>query len=150
VGESAEVSVESTDAWLESLQSLLGVMSHAMYTVKTRWGYSSTCFLIEPWHIKENLAMAEDIPKTDSLCYCVLIVMEVTSVDCDWEIPKTKCFKNIKKLPSKYHANGKAWMMTEIFCLFLLSLNAQMGGAKQTNDYFCRQLCSACQRYILC
>jgi hypothetical protein len=34
---------------------------------------------IEPWHIKENLAMAENIPKTDSLCYYVLIVMEVTN-----------------------------------------------------------------------
>jgi hypothetical protein len=54
--------------------------------------------------------MAENIPKTDSLCCYVLIVMEVTktSADCDWEIPETKCFKNVKKLPTKYHANGKA------------------------------------------
>ena len=28
---------------------------------------------------KENLAMAENIPKTDSLCYYVLIVMGVTN-----------------------------------------------------------------------
>jgi len=28
---------------------------------------------------KENLAMAENIPKTDSLCYYVLIVMDVTN-----------------------------------------------------------------------
>ena len=75
-----------------------GVMNHAMYTIKTRRGYSSTCFLIEPWCIKENLAMRENIPKTDSLCYYVLIVMEVTSADCAWEIPETKCFKNVKKI----------------------------------------------------
>jgi hypothetical protein len=56
-----------------------GVMNHAMYTMQMRWGYSSTCFLKEPWRIKENLAMAENIPKTDSLFYYVLIVMEVTS-----------------------------------------------------------------------
>jgi hypothetical protein len=29
--------------------------------------------------------------------------------------PKPRCFKNIKKLPSKYHANNKAWMTTDIF-----------------------------------
>jgi hypothetical protein len=78
-GESAEVYVESTDAWLESLPSLLGVMNHAIYTMQTRWGYSLMCFLIEPWRIKWNLAMAENIPKTGSLCYFVLIVMEVTN-----------------------------------------------------------------------
>jgi hypothetical protein len=54
-------------------------MNHAMYTMQTRRGYSSTCFLIEPWRIKENLAMAGNVPKTDSLCYCVLIVMEETN-----------------------------------------------------------------------
>jgi hypothetical protein len=43
--------------------------------------------------------MAENIPKTDSLCYYVLIVMEEKkSANCDWEIPETKCFKNVKKI----------------------------------------------------
>jgi hypothetical protein len=65
-------------------------MNHAMYTVQTRRGYSSTCFLIEPWRIKEKLALQENIPKTDSLCYYVLIVMEVTSAYCDQEILETK------------------------------------------------------------
>ena len=40
---------------------------------------------------------------------------------------KPRCFKNVKKLPVKYYANSKAWMTTEIFCLFLHSLDAQMG-----------------------
>jgi hypothetical protein len=34
--------------------------------------------------------MAENIPKTDWLFYYVLIAMEVTSAECDWEIPETK------------------------------------------------------------
>jgi hypothetical protein len=55
------------------------VMNHAMYTTQTRRGYSSMCFLIELWCIKEKLAMEENILKTDSLCYCVLVVMEVTN-----------------------------------------------------------------------
>jgi hypothetical protein len=54
-------------------------MNRAMYTMQTRRGYSSTCFLIEPWRIKENLAMAENIPNIDSLCYYVLIMMEATN-----------------------------------------------------------------------
>ena len=41
--------------------------------------------------------------------------------------PNPRCFKNVKKLPTKYQVNGKAWMMTEIFCSFLHSLDAQMG-----------------------
>jgi hypothetical protein len=65
------------------------VVNHAMYTTQTRRGYTSTCFLKKPWRIKEKLAMEENIPKTDSLCYSV-IVMEVTSADCDREIPETK------------------------------------------------------------
>ena len=47
------------------------------------------------------------------------------SAGCDWEIPETKCFKNVKKFPTKYHANGKAWLTTVIFYSFLHSLDAQ-------------------------
>jgi hypothetical protein len=43
---------------------------------------------------------------------------------------KPRCFKDSKILPIKYHANSKAWMMTEIFCLFLHSLDTQMGAQK--------------------
>jgi hypothetical protein len=75
-GESAEVSVKSTDAWLESLPSLLEGYDHAMYTTQTRRGYSSTYFLKESWRIMEKLAMEENIPKTDSLCYSVLRVLK--------------------------------------------------------------------------
>jgi hypothetical protein len=55
-GESAEVSVKSTDAWLERLYLYWKAMNHVMYTMQMRRGYSSTCFLVEPWRIKENLA----------------------------------------------------------------------------------------------
>ena len=126
-GESAEVSVESTDAWLESLPSLL-------------WGYepcdvynadkTGLFFIVLPDRTlayKGDSCHGRNIPKTDSLCYYVLTVMEVTSAACDWEIPKTKCFKNIKTFPTKYHTNGKTRMMTEIFCSFLHSLEVQMG-----------------------
>jgi hypothetical protein len=40
--------------------------------------------------------------------------------------PKPRCFKDIKKLHSKYHANNKAWMTTDFF-LFMFSLDASMG-----------------------
>jgi hypothetical protein len=74
-GESAEISVEM-HGW-KVCHLYWRVMNHAMYTKQMRRGYFSMCFLIEPWRIKENLAMAENIPKTDSLFYYVLIVMEV-------------------------------------------------------------------------
>jgi hypothetical protein len=45
--------------------------------------------------------------------------------------PKPRCFKKVKKLSTKYHANGKAWMTTESFCSFLHSLDMQMGVQKR-------------------
>ena len=104
------------------------VMNHATYTMQTWRGYPSTCFLIEPWRIKENIAMAENIRKTYSLCFYVLIVMEVTNKCQLWlgNNPKLLCFKNVKKFPTKYHANGKSWMTAEIFCSVLHSLDEQM------------------------
>jgi hypothetical protein len=39
---------------------------------------------------------------------------------------KPRRFKDGKRLPIKYHTNSKAWMMTEIFCSFLHSLDTQM------------------------
>ena len=103
-------------------------MNHAMYTIQTRQGYSSTCFLIERWRIKESLAMEENFPKTDSLCYYVLIVMGVTNKCRLWlGNPRNQgASRTLKKLPIKYHANSKAWMTTEIFCSFLHSLDAQI------------------------
>ena len=50
--------------------------------------------------------------------------------------PKPRCFKNVKKLPSKYHASGKPWMMTEIFCSFLHSLDTQMGAQNRQITLF--------------
>jgi hypothetical protein len=43
--------------------------------------------------------------------------------------PKPSYFKEGKKLPIKYNANSKAWMMTD-FCSFLQSLDTQMGAQK--------------------
>jgi len=77
-GESAEVSVESTDAWLESLQSLSGGYEpHNVHDADEMGLF----FNVLPDRIlayKGESCMAENIPKTDSLCYYVLIVMEVT------------------------------------------------------------------------
>ena len=72
--------------------------------------------------------MAENIRKTYSLCFYVLIVMEVTNKCQLWlgNNPKLLCFKNVKKFPTKYHANGKSWMTAEIFCSVLHSLDEQM------------------------
>jgi hypothetical protein len=73
------VSVKSTDARLESLPSLLeGYESRDVFNADET-GLFVICFLKEPWCIREKLAIEENIPKTDSLCYCVLILMEVTN-----------------------------------------------------------------------
>src|SRR5215510_14337326 len=128
-GESAEVCVKSTDAWLESLPSLLE-------GYEPRVVYSS-----------DEMALFFNVLPDRTLAYKVeschggkhfkdrlTVLLCVNSDGSDKQVPivigkspKPRCFKNVKKLPIKYHANSKAWMMTEIFCSFLHSLDAQMG-----------------------
>jgi hypothetical protein len=79
VGESDEVSVKSTNALLESLPSLLEGYEPRDVFNADETGLLFIWFLKETWCIKEKLAMEGNIPKTDSLCYHVLIVMEVTN-----------------------------------------------------------------------
>jgi hypothetical protein len=121
VGESAEVSVKSTDAWLESLPrdvynadetglffNLLPERTLA-YKVETCLGGK---------YSKDRLTVL--------LC--------VNSDGGDKQVPimigkfsKPRCVKDVKKLPIKCDANSKAWMTTEIFCSFLHSLDTRMG-----------------------
>src|SRR5215813_13301821 len=92
------------------------VMNHAIYTVQMRRDCSSTRFLIETWRIMENLVTAENIPDRLTVLLCV------HSDGSDKQVPrvigksqKPRCFNSVKKLPTKYHTNGKAWIRTEIF-----------------------------------
>ncbi|GFT08809.1 tigger transposable element-derived protein 6 [Trichonephila clavipes] len=39
---------------------------------------------------------------------------------------KPRCFKGINSFPTKYHSNKKAWMATELFNEWLVSLNSDM------------------------
>jgi hypothetical protein len=86
--------------------------------------------------------------------HSLTVLLCVNSDGSDKKVPivtgksrKPRCFKNVKKLPTKYHANGSAWMTMDFLFSppFFISAN---GGTKQTSS-FCRQLCSASQRYIL-
>jgi hypothetical protein len=124
-GESAEVSVKSTDAWLECLPSLLeGFEPRDVYSAdetglffnvlpdRTLVYKGETCH--GGRHTKDRLTVL--------LC--------VNSGGSDKQVPivigkssKPRCFKDVKKLPIKYYANSKAWMTTEIFCSFLHSLD---------------------------
>jgi len=128
-GQSAEVSVESTDAWLESLPSLLGGYEpHNVYNADK----TGLFFNVLP---DRTLAYkGESCNGGKHSIDRLTVLLCVNSDGSDKQVlivirksPKPRCFKNVKKLPTKFHANGKAWMTTEIFCLFLHSSAAQMG-----------------------
>jgi hypothetical protein len=123
-GESTEVSVKSTDAWLQSLPSLLeGYEPRDAYNAdktglffnvlpdRTLAYKGETCHGGK--HSKDRLTVLLCV-NSDGSEKQVLIVIGKSS--------KPKSFKDVKKLPIKYHANGKAWMTTEIFCSFFNSL----------------------------
>jgi hypothetical protein len=129
VGESAEVSAESTDAWLESLSSLLeGYEPRDVYNAdetglffnvlpdRTLAYKGESCHGGK--HSKDRLTVLLCVNSDGSDKHLPIVI---------GKSPKPRCFKNVKKLPTKYHANGKAWMTTEIFCSFLHTLDAQMG-----------------------
>jgi hypothetical protein len=110
--ESAEVSMESTDAWLESLPSLLeGYEPRDVYNAfpDTTLAYKGESCHGEN-HSKDRLTVLLCVNSDGSHKQLPIVI---------GKSPKPRCFKNVKKLPTKYHANGKAWMTTEIFCLFL-------------------------------
>jgi hypothetical protein len=84
----------------------------------------------------------------------VSVLLCVNSDGSDKQVPivirkslKLLCFKNIKKLPSKYHMNNKAWMTTDIFSSFLRSLDASMGVQKRNILLFVDN-CAAHPKYI--
>jgi hypothetical protein len=126
--ESADVSVKSTDAWLESLPSLLeGYEPRDVYNAdetglffnvlpdRTLAYKGETCHGGK--HSKDRLTVLLCV-NSDGIDKQVPIVIGKSS--------KPRCFKDVQKLPIKYHANSKAWMTTEIFCSFLCSLDTQM------------------------
>jgi hypothetical protein len=128
-GESAEVSLESTDAWLESLPFLMGCC-------ETRDVYNADetglFFTVLPDRTLASKGESCHGGKHSKDRPTVLLCVNSDGSDKQVPIvigksPKPRCFKNVKKFPTKYHANGKAWMTTEIFCSSPHSLDAQMG-----------------------
>jgi hypothetical protein len=63
--------------------------------------------------------------------------------------PKPRCFKNTKKLPSKYHANNKACMTTDIFFFIYAFIRRKYGCTKQEHSPLCGQLCRTSKGYIV-
>ena len=152
MGESAEVSVESTDAWLESLPFLLGG-----YEPRDVYNADETGLFFNMLPDRTLAYKGESCHggKHSKYRLRLTVLLCVNSDGSDKQVPivigkspKPRCFKNVKKLPTKYDVNSKAWMTTD-FLFVPPFFRCANGGAKQTNYSFCRQLCSASQRYIL-
>jgi hypothetical protein len=127
-GECAEVSVESTDAWLGSLPSLLGG-----YEPQDVYNADETGLFFNVLPDRTLAYKGESCHGRKHSKDRLTALLCVNSYGSDKQVlimigksPKPRCFKNVKKLPTKYHANGKAWMTTDL-CLFLHSLDTQMG-----------------------
>lgn len=127
-GESAEVNIESADAWLSSLPSKL-----EGYELQNIYNADETGLFF-------NVLPDRTLAFKGECCHGgkhskerLTVLLCVNSDGSDKQIPivigkslKPRCFKNVKKIPCKYYANGNAWMTTQIFISFLHSLDRQM------------------------
>ncbi|GFW13191.1 tigger transposable element-derived protein 6 [Trichonephila clavipes] len=55
---------------------------------------------------------------------------------------KPRCFKGINLFPTKYRSNKKAWMTTELFNEWLISLNSDMKREKRHSLIFRQLYCA--------
>ena len=122
-GESAEVSVESTDAWLESLASLLGG-----YEPRDVYNADETGLFFNVLPDRTLAYKGEPCHGRKHSKDRLTVLLCVNSDGSDKQVPivlgkspKPSASRMLKKLPTKYHAT------TEIFCSFLHSLDLQMG-----------------------
>jgi hypothetical protein len=116
-GESAEVSVESTDAWLARLPSLLGG-----YEPCDVYNADETGLFINVLPDRNLVYKGESCHGGKHSKDRLTVQLCVNSDGSDKQVtivigksPKPRCFMNVKKLPTKYHANGKAWKTTQRF-----------------------------------
>jgi hypothetical protein len=123
-GESAEISAKSTDAWLESLPSLL-----EGYEPRDVYNADETGLFFNVLPDRTLVYKGETCHGGKHSKYRLTVLLCVNSDGSDKQVPivigkssKPRCF-DVKKLPIKYHANSKAWMTTEIFCSFFHSLD---------------------------
>jgi len=110
-GESAEVSVESSDAWLESLPSLLGV-----YEPSNVYNADKTGLF---FNVLPDRTLAYEGESCHGGKYSkdrLTVLLRVNSDGSDKQVPivigkspKPRCFKNVKKSPIKYHAKHGWW-----------------------------------------
>lgn len=120
--------IDATDVWIEDLSLLLEVYEQSdIYNADETGLFNllpdrTLTLKGESCHVgkrsKDRLTVLLCTNSDGSLKQMPLVIVKS---------PKPRCFKNVKKLPAKYHANKKAWMTTETFSTFLRSLNATVG-----------------------
>jgi hypothetical protein len=126
---SAAVDTETTELWLKRLPTLLeGYEPRDIYNVDETGLF---CNIL----LDRTLALkGESCHGGKSAENRITVLLCVNSDGSDKQGPivvgkslKPHCFKNIKKLPVKYHADKKTWKTTDIFTTFLRPLDASMG-----------------------
>jgi hypothetical protein len=123
-GKSAAVDSESTEAWLERLPSMLEGYERDTRIYEYNGDETELFYNVLP---DRTLALKGESCHGVKNCKDRLTVLLcVNSSGSDNQVPivigkslKPQCFRNVKTLPAKYHANNKAWMTIDIFSSFL-------------------------------
>jgi hypothetical protein len=147
-GGSAAVDSEIMQAWLERLPSLLEGYERDIYNAD-----QTGLFYVLP---DRTLALeGESCNGGKNSKDRLTVLLCVNSDASDKEVPtvigkspKLRCFKNVKKLPTKYHTNNKAWMTRHFFFISAF-IRRKYGCAKQEHSPLCGQLCRTSKGYIV-
>lgn len=128
-GESAGVNEETTSDWLSKLPKIIdGYEPKDIYNCDET-GLFYNCLPDRTLAVKGEACHGGKMSKER------LTVLLCTNSDGSDKlqplvIGKSKnprCFKNIKNLPVRYHANNKAWMTADMFTSFLRTFDCTMG-----------------------
>ncbi|GFU71750.1 transposable element Tc1 transposase [Trichonephila clavipes] len=135
-GESLSVDINVCSKWQNSLSDLIKECEPRNIFNSDETGFFFKCLPEKTFTFKKEKCHGGKHSK-ERLTILLTVNMDgsekITSLVIG-KSAKPRCFKGINSFPTKYRSNKKAWMTTELFNEWLVSLNSDM--KREKNDIF--------------
>ncbi|GFW09012.1 tigger transposable element-derived protein 6 [Trichonephila clavipes] len=132
-GESSSVDINVCSKWQSSLSDLIKEYEPRNIFNTDETGFFFKCLPEKTFTFKKEKCHGGKHSK-ERLTILLTVNMDGSEKITDLVIGKSakpRCFKGINSFPTKYRSNKKAWMATELFNEWLVSLNSDMKREKR-------------------